>query len=407
MKILLKIGAILLASVLLICSIHVVFFMGSEEPKSNNNGNGGTNENNGDNNNNSNNGNNGGTHEVTHTVLVEDGTWTKCENCPEVAKTIHDLYESGDYRFYYISMVDDHEQASKHLHDDYNILGFPTIFIDGGYRVIMGSNNFESIFKEKLSNAISRDAPAIHMNVTATLNESKDQMKIHVFIENYENERYTGRLKVYLTEINSRWQDFGGTPYHFGFLDYIINKEVTITGKESISEDKTWDVSSLDPDNLMIIAVVFSSDSHQTYAAPPNDNPFNAYYADATNGTQVVEGGNLPPTVGITLPKKARLHLFGNPRRTTLRGNTVIIGETTITAQASDDSKVAKVEFYIDKDQVATLTSGPYEWKWSKPAIGRYTIKVIAYDDEGKTSTASMDVIAVINLIGLLSSLNI
>jgi hypothetical protein len=403
MKLLTKIGAVLLVSILLISSIYVVSFMESEKQESNNGGNnGGTNDNNG-NNNNSNNGNdNQGPHEVTHTVLVEDGTWTECKNCPEVAKTIHDLYESGDYNFYYVSMIDDYKPASTHLKDDYNVLGFPTVFIDGGYQVIMGSNNFESIFKEKISAAKSRDAPALHLNVTATLTESKDQMKIHVFVENYETKKYTGRLKVYLTEIISTFNDYDHNPYHFGFLDYIINEEITIDAKGSTSKDKTWDVTSLDPDNLMIIATIFNQEGQRTYSDPPsNTQPFTAYYADATNGTLAVEGGNLPPEVGITSIQKGKIYL--NDKlflkflyKNKLLKNTFLIGKATIKAYAKDDSKIEKVEFYLDNDLVATLTSEPYEWKWTKTSIGRHTIKVIAYDDAGKTSTDSIDVIAFI-----------
>jgi len=401
MKLLTKIGAVLLVSILLISSIYVVSFMQSEEP---NNG-----------------GNNGGTitivvpdnqgsQEITHTVLVEDGTWTECKNCPEVAKTVHDLYESGDYNFYYISMIDDEKTASTHLKDDYNILGFPTIFIDGGYGVITGSNNFESVFKDKISAAKSRDTPALHLNVTATLNENKDQMKIHVFAENYGTKEYTGRLKVYLTQIISSLNDYEGNPYHFGFLDYIINEDITINAKENILKDKTWNVSSLDPDNLMIIATIFNLEGHKTYSDPPsNKQPFTAYYADATNGTLAVVGGNLPPEVGITSIQKGKIYL--NDKlflkflyKNTLLKNTILIGKATIKAYAKDDSKVEKVEFYLDNDLVATFTSGPYEWKWTKTTIGRHTIKVIAYDDTGKTSTDSIDVIAFINLAGLLSS---
>jgi len=408
MKLLTKIGAVLLVSILLISSIYVVSFMESEESDNGGN-NGGTNDNN-RNNNNSNNGNdNQGPQEVTHTVLVEDGTWTECKNCPEVAKTIHDLYESGDYNFYYISMVDDYVPASTHLKDDYNMLGFPAVFIDGGYQVIMGSNNFESVFKEKISAAKSRDVPALHLNVTATLNENKDQMKIHVFAENYGTKKYTGRLKVYLTEINARWNDFEGKSYKFGFLDYAINEEITIDAKGNTSKDKTWDVTSLDPDNLMIIATIFNQEGQRTYSDPPsNKQPFTAHYADATNGTLVVVGGNLPPEVGITSHQNGKIYLNNNLflkflYKNKLLRNTILIGKATIKAYAKDDSKIEKVEFYLDNDLVATLTSEPYEWGWTKTAIGRHTIKVIAYDDTGKTSTDSIDVIAFINLIGLFS----
>ena len=204
--------------------------------------------------------------------------------------------------------------------------------------------------------------------------------------------------------------DYEGNPYHFGFLDYIINEEITIDAKGNTSKDKTWNVSSLDPDNLMIIATIFNQEGQRTYSDPPsNKQPFTAYYADATNGTLVVVGGNLPPEVGITSHQNGKIYL--NDKlflkflyKNKLLKNTILIGKATIKAYAKDDSKIEKVEFYLDNDLVATLTSEPYEWKWTKTTIGRHTLKVIAYDDTGKTSTDSIEVLAFINLIGLLSS---
>jgi glutaredoxin len=407
MKLLLKIGAVLSVSILLISSIYIVSSMESEKPESSNN-----------NNNNKNNTNSyiidnedkNKNQGLLHTVFVEDGTATWCNNCPVAEDILHKMYNSDNPDFYYVSMIDDeNSKVHQRLYNDYNVLGFPTIFIDGGYRVIMGSNNFESVFKEKISAAKSRDKPALHLNVTAVLNESRDQMKIHVFIENYETKKYAGRLKVYLTEINSALNNYEHNPYHFGFLDYIINEEITIDAKESKSKDKTWDVSSLDPDNLMIIATVFNLEGHQTYSDPPsNKQAFTAYYADATNGTLAVAGGNLPPEVGITSHQNGKIYLndklfLKNLYKNSYLKNTILIGKATIKAYAKDDSKIEKVEFYLDNDLVATFTSGPYEWKWTKTTIGRHTLKVIAYDDTGKSSTDSIDVVAFINLIGLLS----
>jgi hypothetical protein len=399
MKLLTKIGAVLLVSILLVSYIYIVSFIKSDESTDGNNKRGTITIVVPD---------NQGSHEAAHTVLVEDGTWTECKNCPEVAKAVHDLYESGDYNFYYISMIDDYIPAKTHLKDDYNILGFPTVFIDGGYQVILGSNSIESVLKEKISAAKSRDAPALHLNVTATLTE--DQIKIHVFAENYETKTYTGNLKVYLTQIISPLNDYGGNSYRFGFLDYIINEEITIDAKGSTSKDKTLDATSVDPDNLMIIATIFNPEGHPTYSDPPsNKQPFTAYYADATNGTLAVVGGNLPPEVGIASIQQGKIYL--NDKlflkflyKNTLLKNTILIGKATIKAYAKDDSKIEKVEFYLDDNLTATLTSEPYEWKWTETAIGRHTIKVIAYDDTGKTSTDSIEVVAFINLIGLLSS---
>lgn len=340
--------------------------------------------------------------ELVHYVFIEEGTATWCRNCPSVANILHELYKSGKYKFYYVSMIQDkNDKAKKRLEEEYNILGYPTCFFDGGYDIIVGDRG-KSVFEEKLSRAAKRQVPPLYINVTANVStEDKEKCNTSVLIKNYGNNTYNGRLRVYLTERNS-YQYYGGEGvYHFGFLDYIINKDVEIPSGEQKIVSSTYDISSLDMDNLMIIAVIFNKNPVKKYADPPDGNPFDAYYADAADGTLIGEsGGNLPPEVGITNPVNGQLHLFGRKIITTLNLKTILLGRTWITAQASDDSKVEKVEFYIDDNLVAEFSEPPYEWLWKTPSLFRckHEIKVIAYDDKGKTSTTTMDVIAVILL---------
>ncbi len=59
-----------------------------------------------------------------------------------------------------------------------------------------------------------------------------------------------------------------------------------------------------------------------------------------------------------------------------------------ITATASDNDTVAKVEFYIDNVLKSTDTTAPYEYSWDTTAIadGAREIKVIAYDNINNTA---------------------
>jgi hypothetical protein len=77
-----------------------------------------------------------------------------------------------------------------------------------------------------------------------------------------------------------------------------------------------------------------------------------------------------------------------------MTGKTILLGRTTIVASPHDDSKIVKVEFYINTKLMATVTQEPYEWSWHKFTIGKRTITVKAYDDSGKTTVASIDVTA-------------
>jgi thiol-disulfide isomerase/thioredoxin len=334
--------------------------------------------------------------ELVHNVFIEEGTATWCHNCPKVADILHELYESGDYNFYYVSLIQDKNSIAKNrLEKDYNIYGYPTVYIDGGYDVVLGEKD-KAFYEEKISKAQLRDVPELYLNVTAELKEGKKDVDVSVEIINYENYTYNGRLKLYLTEINS-YQYYGGQGvYHFGLIDIIYDREIKLLSKDDRVISQVYDFSDYDVDNLMVVAVIFKSEPVEKYSGPDKESPFNAYYADAAQGALVVEDGNLRPEVGITNPKKGRLHIFGREITATMGLRTILFGRTPITIYASDDSKVEKVELYINGVLVKEFTDEPYEYMWKRTKLfrPRHEIKVIAYDDQGKTSEEKMDVLA-------------
>jgi len=346
--------------------------------------------------------------DLTHYVFIEEGTVTWCSDCPVVRDIIHSLFESGKYDFYYVSMVlDQNEIAQDRLKNDYNILGYPTLYIDGGFSVITEYKNDKSIYEEAIKRAESRDASKINVSVNAEYLKNSDEIVTNIIVNNYENETYTGNLRVYLTEINSRWLNKYSElpkPYHYGFIDYIINRELTVepydTANFTVKKKLTdFPFSDLDPENLMVIAAVFNSKSIEKYSYPPDENPFNAYFVDNADATKVVEGGNLPPVVSICKPEAGKLHIFGNPVMNTIYRNTVIIGKTTIKTCIEDDSGIEKVEFYIDGKLKHTDKEEPYEYCIKKIGLFRniirkHTLMIKAYDVSGKISTDSNEVIA-------------
>lgn len=338
--------------------------------------------------------------ELVHNVFIEEGTATWCHNCPKVANILHELYETGNYNFYYVSLIQDkNSEAKNRLEKDYNIYGYPSVYIDGGYDIVVGEKD-KSIFEEKISKAQKRDIPALYLNVTAELKENSKNTNISVEIINYEDYTYNGSLKLYLTEINSVQYYGGQGVYHFGLIKIIYDQKIQLLSKDEKIISQVYDFSKYDLDNLMIIGVVFNSEPVEKYSDDAKESPFNAYYADASKGALIVEDGNLRPEVGITNPKNGRLHIFGREIIATRGLKTVLLGRTPIKIYASDDSKVEKVELYINGKLVKEFTNEPYEYIWKHTPLFRfkYEIKVIAYDDEGKTSEEKMDVIAFILL---------
>jgi len=101
-----------------------------------------------------------------------------------------------------------------------------------------------------------------------------------------ENEVYEGYLRVYVTEITSRWNGNDGKPFNSAFLDFAFNEEISINYNETYENVIVWNATDagypgIEEDNIRVLAAIFDSELHQGYADPPDGNPFDAYYLDA------------------------------------------------------------------------------------------------------------------------------
>jgi len=324
-----------------------------------------------------------------------------CSECPKVAAMVDELYDSGDYPFYYVTLPEVNEKANTRI-TDYNVWGYPTIYIDGGYDLIVGSSIQKSMIGERILSAVARQHANLTIMISAERKDNASEITLKVSINNHESQLYTGQLRVYLTEIVSTTGS-GNVPTRFSLLDFPINEAIQLPANDKTSLSRTVDISALDVENLMIFAVVFNSEVHIEYSQPPDKNQFNAHYVDAVDATTVVKDGNLPPEVGIQTPAAKYVYLFGKQVRKSFTGNTILLGRTTLVAYASDDSKIEKVEFYIDGTLMKTVTEEPYEWFWHQFVIGKKTITIKAFDDQGKTASATIDVIVCMKWPGLFS----
>lgn len=342
--------------------------------------------------------------DFTHTVFVEETTREGCRYCPNVGTILEELESTQKYRFYYVSMIVDNSKAAEYLTSVYNRLGDPTVFIDGGFHVIYGGTNPESDYTSAITAAENREVSKIRVVVSAE--NTTDTITTNVLVVNGEQSTYTGRLRVYLTEIvSSQYNDYNGMKYRNGFVDFIMNEDISVPANSNKTFSADWPRGALDFENLKIIAVVFSSTGNSAFSDPPdNTKQFSAHYADAANATYVVQGvRNLPPEVGILSPQKGKIYFRGKTilnflYKNMLLSNTWIIGKASIDTYAKDDSSIERVEIYVNDKLVANMTAPPYNWTLSfkvikKPLIPKiYTITVKAYDDTGKTATSSLDV---------------
>lgn len=106
---------------------------------------------------------------------------------------------------------------------------------------------------------------------------------------------------------------------------------------------------------------------------------FSSLTASASATASVVVPDVTPPTVSITSP---------------VSGSKVTAASVTISATASDNTKVTKVEISVDSKLQVSDTASPYSYKWNtnKTASGTHTITAKAYDAAGNTTTASITV---------------
>ncbi len=347
-----------------------------------------------------------GEEDFTHYVFVEESTSEDCRYCPNVGAILEDLESSHAYRFYYVSMILENSVAAEHLSSIYNRYGDPTVYIDGGYKVLLGGTQPETNYTSAIQAAENRLVPKIKITVEAEYKNTTNTIETSILLINAEQTTYTGILRVYLAEIiSSQFNDYNGLKYRNAFVDFIINEEISVPADSEKTFTESWSVGSLDYENLKIIAVVFNSAENIAYSNPPaNENEFSAHFADAANETYVAKGTrNLPPEVGILSPQKGKIYIRGNLRlsflyKNKLLKNTWMIGKASIDTYAKDDSSITRVEIYVNDKLVANMTEPPYNWTLSsklfkKPLIPKdYTIMVKAYDDTDKTATASIDI---------------
>lgn len=107
--------------------------------------------------------------------------------------------------------------------------------------------------------------------------------------------------------------------------------------------------------------------------------------------------GNMQPEITILRPKPGELYISDKFILSNFSPIPLIVGDITVKVNAEDsDSGIDRVEitingFLMDNEQFV-LNEEPYEIFWNKFGLGRYVIKAVAYDLEGKSNEDSITV---------------
>lgn len=142
-----------------------------------------------------------------------------------------------------------------------------------------------------------------------------------------------------------------------------------------------------------VIATATASPFDYTFT-PSNGNHAYYIYVTLNNGDRVwsapiwinesATADVTPPTTSITAPANGA----------------TVSGTTAVTASASDNVGVTRVEFYLDNVLASTSTAAPYSWNWNTTtaANGAHTLNSKAYDAAANTGTSAAVSVTVNNV---------
>ncbi|MCK5004379.1 MAG: hypothetical protein KAS21_04790, partial [Candidatus Aminicenantes bacterium] len=152
--------------------------------------------------------------------------------------------------------------------------------------------------------------------------------------------------------------------------------------------------ANMDPETVS--SIEFFVDG--TSIGSSSEEPFSVDW-DATEETlgqhalsikaSMTDGSTLEDAITITLNCPPELSIIN------LVDGGCVSGTVDIELYANDDrDELTKVELFIDNDLVSTFTSAPYSYTWNTDGLseGNHSVKAIAYEASGQTTTDSVTV---------------
>ncbi len=181
----------------------------------------------------------------THTVFIEEGMYTWCSQCENADEALYSLYNSSEYPFYFVELALDKNLIAKNRFiGHYRARNDPVIFIDGGFRQMYGTGSTpqetQELYRPLVEEAGIKAIHPIEL-MSSVIGHGDATLDITVTVKNNGSKLYLGYVRSYVTEIVSRWTHSNGDPYHFGFLDYAIEKPVILGPQKLQTFTMTWD----------------------------------------------------------------------------------------------------------------------------------------------------------------------
>jgi len=177
----------------------------------------------------------------------------------------------------------------------YFTMAIPTVYIDGGFRNLVGTagSSTASVYSDMIEESSSRNVADVDIETRVNW-DGNAKMTITVTATNNQNSFYLGVLRTYVTEIISRWDDYSGVPYHYAFLDFAVNKIVFIGPGQSKTITTEWDGNQdhngitfpdITQDNIKVTSSLFNWKPHLKTGYESDDltQQYLAFYVDETS----------------------------------------------------------------------------------------------------------------------------
>ena len=237
--------------------------------------------------------------DFTHAVFGEEFTATWCVYCPSAAENLMKIYDDvpdEPYyhdKFFFVALITDVNDKADQRMDDYpDVTGYPTVIFDGNDEKVSGGQSDTSNYEQAIDTCGERDDTDISLGIEMN-HLGADQLDVSVTMTWNEDAAlgdptFNGFVRAYIVEKVSRYNNYDGDPYHFGFLDYAFEESVELEPHEEKELNTIWiggehedkngnDFSDIEYDNINIFVAFFNDESatadkyvlESAFAIPP------------------------------------------------------------------------------------------------------------------------------------------
>ncbi len=202
--------------------------------------------------------------EGTHTVFVEMFSTTWCGPCIRAEAAMEKLWFEGDeHYFHFVTMVTEVNEEADDRMEPFGFTSVPDAVFDGGVEIEVGAgDDAVDVYRELLSQVGAREVPEALIEVSIS---DVTSTSVDISVKGKAPSDLSGRLRVYVSEPESRHDDMDGDPIPFGFLGFAADEDITL-GSNVREFTYTFEGTDISSDNLAVAAVLFDDEDEAIQA---------------------------------------------------------------------------------------------------------------------------------------------